>query len=226
MKRTLAIVCSGVLSLTAAACSSQPQDARTPAPQETRTATQARTSPVAGARNDSAASPVPGAGEARRDAAADVDRASLREQANEMGEAFVAGDFGRVADATLPALVERQGGRDKLIATFEREVGGARNQNIEFESFVAGEPTQVIEAGGKHYAVVPTTLRIKTPRGTAKGESFLIAASEDGGRNWKFVDGSGATDERMLRALLPDAADKLTLPARKAPTLEGASQTQ
>lgn len=161
---------------------------------------------------------VVAAGQARLSAAA---AAQLKAQADECAQAFVKGDFARLADYTHPKLLEKVGGRNQLIAFLQKGVAEMKAQGFETLSYDNDAPTQVLTVGRMIYAVVPGKLRSRTPGGVMVSETFMIGISADGGKSWKFVGGNTA-DPARLKMLFPAAAGKLRLPAEKPPVLETA----
>jgi hypothetical protein len=147
--------------------------------------------------------------------------AQLRAQAEECGRAFVENDFERLAFYTHPKVVRMMGGREQMVSFVRKGVGEMKAEGFETLSYVPSEPTQVLRVGRQTYAVVPATLRMRSPGGVLVSESFMIAVSSDGGKNWKFVSG-GSADPARLKMLFPAAAGRLRMPPRKAPTLEPA----
>lgn len=150
----------------------------------------------------------------------EIDRAKLKTQAEELNEAFVGGNFDKVADLTYPGLVRRIGGRTQMVAFLRQNMKEMQAQGFDLLSVSVDEPKQVIKIGGQIFSILPTTMRAKTPRGVLVGKSFLIGVSDDGGEKWTFVDGSIGVDEQKLHVLLPAAADKLELPQEQPPVLE------
>ena len=148
-------------------------------------------------------------------------RGRLKAQAEELGRAFVGGDFGKVADLTHPSIVELAGGKAHLAEDMGQVVEEMRAEGSRYESLSVGEPKQVVSgAQGRLFAVVPTVIRIATPRGVAASQSFFLGVSEDGGARWTFVEGADIEDKNDLKALFPSAPDGLDLPAQTPPALE------
>ena len=148
-------------------------------------------------------------------------RGRIKAQAEELGRAFVGGDFGKVADLTHPSIVELAGGRAHLAEDLEQGVEEMRAEGSRYESVSVGEPSQVVSGGrGQLFAVVPTVIRIATPRGVAASQSFFLGVSDDGGGRWTFVEGADIEDKNDLKTLFPSAPDELELPAQTPPVLE------
>ncbi|MCA1592821.1 MAG: hypothetical protein LC754_09275 [Acidobacteria bacterium] len=150
----------------------------------------------------------------------EIDRAKLKTQAEEIGRAFISGDFEKVADLTYPGIVQMAGGRAQIVAFLKKSMKEMRAGGFDIVSVSVDEPTQVIKVDKRLFAVVPTTMRVKVPQGTFVGPSFYIGVSDDGGEKWTFVDGNGGANKQKLRALFPSAADKLELPQERPPVLD------
>jgi hypothetical protein len=150
-------------------------------------------------------------------------KANLSAQAKAMTEAVLAKDHARLADLSHPALIEKLGGKEKYVQTVERVSGEIEGQGFKIASVACQEPTDPVEAAGDRYAIVPTNTEMTGPGGVKmKLAGYLIAASADGGRNWKFIDGAGVKGDRAkLKQLLPNFPDSLALPKQEAPVVEG-----
>ena len=141
----------------------------------------------------------------------------LRAQAEGCGRAFIEGNFERLADCTLPKLVELIGGREKMLEVVRKDVEEMKAEGFEPLSSVPAAPTQVLRVGSRTYAILPLKFRMRTPKEILVSDSFMIGVSGDGGQNWKFLSGS-SIDEARLGLLLPEAAGKLRLPPVKHST--------
>jgi hypothetical protein len=141
----------------------------------------------------------------------------LQAQAEECGNAFIKGEYGRLVDCTLPKLVELVGGREKMVELVRRDVEQGKAEGFEPLSSTHSAPTQVLRVGGQTYAVLPYKLRVRAPKEILVSDSFMIGVSNDGGQTWKFLSADSADDAR-LKVLIPDAAGKLKLPSAKYST--------
>ncbi len=149
-----------------------------------------------------------------------MDYGKLKSQAEEINQAFVRKDFGRVADMTFPKLVEILGGRARLIAFLEQSVRSMEAEGFAIISVSVGEPSDVLNDGKQLFAIVPTTMKIKVSEGILVAQAFRIANSKNGGENWTFVDGSSGLDKQKLKVLFPTVADRFRLPESKPPVLQ------
>jgi hypothetical protein len=142
---------------------------------------------------------------------------TLKEQAQAVGEAALREDHAKMADLTLPALVEKFGGRAQYIKKLQSVAAEMKGSGFGLMKHTVGEPSQVIQVAGEGYAVIPVEVQLSGPNGaTGKQPSFLIAVSRDGGGQWGFIDGAGVgSDRKKLKMLLPNFPDTLPLPAQQ-----------
>lgn len=139
---------------------------------------------------------------------------SLKIQAEELCTATVKGDFAKLADLTHAKLLEKLGGRDKLIAFLKRDSEGMKADGFELMSATVSDAIQIVKVEKELFAVLPLTLTIKAPKGKAIQESSVIGISDDDGANWKFING---INQQRFSLLFPNAASKVQIPAEKPP---------
>jgi hypothetical protein len=140
---------------------------------------------------------------------------NLLAQAQEVNDAFRRRDFGRMVDLTYPKVIEMAGGRDKMIASLTKGLQDMEAEGVSVLESTAAAPSQILEAAGSVYAVVPTTLTVKAKDGIFRTDSSMIGISNDKGAHWTFID-AGGKDHNQLKKLLP-VVDNLNLPADKEP---------
>ena len=124
-----------------------------------------------------------------------------------------------MADLTHPTIVDELGGRAKFMQRLEAIAREMKGQGFRFQGNTFSEPSDLVEASGEVYAVVPFRLDMTAP-GEIPGtlHSYLIGVSKDQGSNWKFIDGGGvAGDRAKLRQVLPNFPSNLQLPAKQEP---------
>ncbi len=141
----------------------------------------------------------------------------VRARADEFDRALVRGDFGKLADLTHPGLAERSGGRAATAREWKSLTVGRKHQGIIYRSARAEEPREVVAGGSELYAVVPVTWELAVPGGRATQRTFLVAVSADAGATWSFVPGD--TDRQVLREVLPNLPESLTLPESEPPVV-------
>lgn len=150
---------------------------------------------------------------------AELDPVAVKKLADAMGEATLKGEYARVVDYTYPPLVEKMGGREKLIAFLQTEMKKLKDQRIEIRSFKTGALSEFYTEGNFTFILVPTTTELTIPDGRVVLESYLLGISSNAGKTWSFMDGAGL-ELKEQRELLPKLPAKLKLPERKIPKVE------
>jgi len=145
--------------------------------------------------------------------------AAIKAEAENSSRAFMNGDAGRMVDLTYPKLIELGGGREKVLAAVEEQLKEMRDSETKVIAHTVGEPEPSVRAGAKLVAIVPTALKMETEGFIIEQRSFWLAVSTDEGKSWRFIDGS-SLDADTFKLLLPEAVDKIKLPALVHPLME------
>lgn len=150
-----------------------------------------------------------------------INHENLKQQAQELSDAVVKGDFARAADLTYPKLVRLMGGRTQFIAAFKKSMAEIPSDQFRLSKVTVADSRDIQKINREHYAIVPTKMEMKVREGTLVGEAYMIGISTDGGQNWTFVDGgNNAMDKTKVAALFgPEVAEKLRIPEQKRPVL-------
>ena len=145
--------------------------------------------------------------------------ASIKEQARKLTRAFMDEDFETLLDGTYPKVIGLSGGRAQVLATLKAGVAEGRAQGARVVSYEPGEPDAIKRAGAKLLSVVPVEMKVDFPERTFTQKSFLLAVSADGGKVWKFIDGTQLNQD-LLKVLVPGAARVVTLPKAEEPVIQ------
>lgn len=139
--------------------------------------------------------------------------ANLKQQADRMCEAVEASDHETLADFTHPKIVEKVGGRAKLIDSVnDVKKSGIAIRDVEILTY----PSDWIEAAGDYYAVLSKLTKMTMQDGAkVKVSGTILAISSDRGRNWKFVEGR---PHRVLLTVFPKLPSELAITASTLPT--------
>jgi hypothetical protein len=131
-------------------------------------------------------------------------RENLISQSEAIGRAAVDEDHAKMAELTLPVLVEKFGGRAAYIKKLESIASEMKREGFRLKKWTLADPSALVQSVGDVYAVVPAAVELSGPGGAVgRNSSYLIAVSEDGGASWKFIDGAGiGADRNKLRKLV------------------------
>jgi hypothetical protein len=138
---------------------------------------------------------------------------AAREQANQCAQANVNNDFDQAVNLMNPKAVEKLGGKDRAAATIRTMLQQIAAMGLKLQGASVGDVTQITESHSQVFAIIPEFIDYSTAEGSTRMQSFLLGVSDDGGRNWTFIDGSGvASNPALLRELLPNFPGDLVLP--------------
>lgn len=136
-------------------------------------------------------------------------------QVNEMGQSFVKKDYKTLIKYTHPKIMQLMGGREKMIGIIKNQLESAEKQGITFADAKFGEPSELYTVGKELQCTIVQSLELKAPNGKLIANATLIGFSQDGGKNWVFLDPSQGLDK--LRTILPNISNKIVIPAKEQP---------
>ena len=151
------------------------------------------------------------------------DRAAIVQRGHLMIDGTLKGDMGVVLKFMHPETVKMVGGEEAL----KKIIGGVAQQmkdiGLEFVSMEVRPPARFYSRGQKTFAIATTTTLMQIPakvRMTEEGS--MIAVRDTPGGEWTFVRVSAqlAADRTLLKRILPDFPDDLTLEPPTKPVPE------
>ncbi|MFL9842958.1 hypothetical protein [Flavobacterium rhizosphaerae] len=141
-------------------------------------------------------------------------------QANSMAKAFIDKDYDTFFQFTHPAVIRVMGGAEKMkketIASLKEL---EKETNVKFLSVNFGELSKIETSGEELQCTFPQMIEMKVPGGRLTAITTLIALSENGGKNWYFIDASGNSLEAM-QTLIPSLSPNLQIPEAPDPIFE------
>jgi len=143
--------------------------------------------------------------------------ATVRNLARVMGDATMQGDYAKVIDHTFDGVVNELGGRDEAIKQTEAAMMLMTAQGFALKSFELGPLGDLHTEGDNTFIVVPTEIKMGSPKGEVVLKGYLLGISSDAGETWKFVDGYGMNDDIRER-VLPKLPASLVLPKSQTVT--------
>lgn len=140
------------------------------------------------------------------------------EQARLCAKATVDGDYEKLIDMTIPAVIEKSGGKAKMLEQVKQVMTQLKSQGFTIKETTPRKATSSVVAGKSLYCIVPTTSVMTFMDKKITVQGFLLGTSSDEGKTWKFLDGSGG--EEVTRKILPDVPKDLKFPPKEAPKIE------
>ena len=145
---------------------------------------------------------------------------AIKQGANRVAKATIAGDWTTVADSTYGKVVEQMGGRQKMLSDMKIVMTQLKEQGMAITSFNVGTPGEPVSDGGRIFSVVPVSVELSGQKGKLHSKGYLLAISEDKGKSWKYVDGSGMANKTIKEKIFPKLPAKLKLPEIQKPVFE------
>ena len=140
----------------------------------------------------------------------------IKSQAQLMGQALISGDYKTFITYTYPKVIEIVGGEKNLVQLLSKS-------NLIGYKLIAisiGSVSNVVVSGSELQAVVSQTIVTRVDDGNEHGRllstSSLVAISQDGGKNWTFVDTSDKS-LAILKGIIPTLSNELVIPAMSKP---------
>jgi hypothetical protein len=139
------------------------------------------------------------------------DTAVVKQQANILAQAMIAGDYATIINHTYPKAVQMAGGKQKMISIVNQGMAQMKTQGVIFESATVGSPGKFYKAGAETHCLVPENLTIKLPNAHIISHSYLLAISKDGGKTWSFLDLNNSSSDK-IKQLIPNFNPALQIP--------------
>jgi len=144
-------------------------------------------------------------------------KSSIKSQAEKMGSLLLKNDFEGFIKYTYPKVVEKLGGKKKMIAIMQNGSRQMESEGSKFLNVTIGNPGKILTVGSELQSSLPQTIEMQVSGGKLITKSTLIAISSDKGVNWYFIDTSGK-DIHQMRKLLPNLSTQLLIVKAEKPT--------
>lgn len=146
-----------------------------------------------------------------------IDSNLLKENATAMATSFLEGDYKTFVKYTYPKVVQLMGGEEKMILAVKNGIDQMGKEGFSIKAVNVGLTSQAVYAGKELHTLVFQSIIMSAPGGTLTANSYLIAVSRDGGKNWYFVDTAPLHDKNTLKAIFPQYNNQLKIPEKQSP---------
>jgi len=150
---------------------------------------------------------------------------NLLNQANDMGEKFIAKDYKGFLKYTHPATIKTMGGDKAMLAEVTKSFQEFERDGIKILGITFGVPAKILSVNNELQCTLPQSIEMHIPTGKVTAISTLLAISEDQGKNWFFLD-TGSNDLMTMQLLLPQLSDELVIPPPSDPIFEEELKTE
>ena len=134
-----------------------------------------------------------------------------------MGQFLIKKDYNSFTKFTYPKLIEMMGGKEKMIEQISKEFKKMNADGFDFINITFGNSSEIITTNNELQSTLPQNIEMKVPGGRLVSQSTLIAISNNGGKNWCFIDSSGK-DIQAMKRIFSNLSEKLVIPQQDKPT--------
>ena len=142
--------------------------------------------------------------------------ANAKVQAQACADGLISGDFEAMAQYTHKRVVDRMGGKEKMVAAIKAGMSELKAQNVTFDKVSIGDADKPREIAGWLIVLGPQKIVMGVRGGHLTSTTHLLGISEDKGLTWRFADVGPITAEQFAE-VFPELAGKLDLPAKAKP---------
>jgi hypothetical protein len=120
------------------------------------------------------------------------------------------GDFEKLLTLTHPAIIQVGGGKDMIKQELESEKVMYNQLNLRLVNINTKDATKIVPAGDEWHALVPYSVEYDQSGNIYKEENFYLAASQDQGESWYFVDFK-KYDPESIKLFIPNYNERLNI---------------
>lgn len=151
----------------------------------------------------------------------------IRAQADAALDVFVKQKFDTYVDFIYPRVIDLSGGRQEFLYNIQDQMDLLAKHKMKIMSHKIVSISAPVKAGDELHSVVKYTILISSPGGKANSKEYFVASSNDGGRQWKLVEGIFLS-QTVANNIFPSFNAVLELPAESPSSvrLNRADKTQ
>ncbi|HWB02644.1 MAG TPA: hypothetical protein VG796_06430 [Verrucomicrobiales bacterium] len=138
---------------------------------------------------------------------------NLKRDATACASALQKKDYEGMIRYTHEKLARMVGGAKGFRAAIEMTLRDKDGNPMTFLSATIGEPGPIKKDGDRLLSLVPQNLVVKVAGGRLLGSGTLLGLSENGGRDWVFID-TAKMREKSFYTVFPELAGKMALPPK------------
>lgn len=136
---------------------------------------------------------------------------AILSDANKSTKAHMALDVDTYMNFMHPNIINMGGGKELMKDIIATQIGTYKQMNVDMIGVDFEDPSSVVTAGEELHCVVKGIVKLKLGEDDFDTPINLLAASQDSGENWKFID-LALYNAQSLKLYLPDYNDALVLP--------------
>lgn len=144
---------------------------------------------------------------------------TLLEQADMMGQKFVARDYEAFLKYAHPATIKSMGGQQAALRKMNEQMKQVIEDGIVVTNVSFGIPSKFIKVNSELQCTVPQIIEMHVPGGKVTTTTTMLAISSDNGKTWSFIDTANHNHSNM-KLLIPNLSDEIILEPAADPVFE------
>jgi hypothetical protein len=150
---------------------------------------------------------------------------TIKVQAMDMATAWIKNDFAGFVKYMHPAVITFAGGNEKMKVNMDSAYAAMKRFSVKVKRYWIGSPGEIAQYKNQLQAVLPVSTTLEMVLGEMTVENSMIAISDDGGKNWTFIDTNIYNLERLQNISFTISPD-LVIPPHKKPKIVPVKNTQ
>lgn len=145
---------------------------------------------------------------------AQVDTTNLKVLTQEFVDAFIAKDFGKMANMTHPNMIKMSGNLEFVKSDYEADYKILESMGFRFINGTIGSPGEIFQSGAEYLCFIPQVFTVEL-----KGLKYLsfkpiLATTMTNGKVWNFVT-LDRQDQASISTFVPSYEDRMGWPEIK-----------
>lgn len=146
----------------------------------------------------------------------DLHKKEIKNQAIKMKDGLLNKDYQTYSNYTYPITIKAMGGKTKFISSLKEKINGMEKEGLIFLNVTIGETNKILKVKNELQTTIVQEIELKVPDGKIKSKSFLIAISDNNGKNWFFIDTSSKPISEIKKKI-PNLSNELILLPKENP---------
>lgn len=149
---------------------------------------------------------------------------TLAQQAKQNADAMLNKNYETSVRSMYPPIVEMMGGFQKTLAHVKASMAEMESTGLTFEKITVGQPSAIVKEGREDVAIVPTEMVMRVEGKRVRVNSYMVAVTQNRGRNWYFFDGAQMPKEKLSQ-IYPKLVATIEIPERKNTLVDEINET-
>ena len=143
---------------------------------------------------------------------------SIKTAAMNMGNALAQKNSQKFIGYMHPVMIELAGGEEQLRMISDSALNVFEQLGGKVSKISFGNPGEVVNHKNILQSVIPQTMTLTSFIADIELSTSLIAISEDGGKNWRFID-TNLFNIKQIKSTMPEISPSLIIPKSTAPKI-------